>query len=353
MKLMHIVLNNHKNFTESRKFSFLDPTGNVNPSTVIVGGTTHARSAVLQAIVILLASVTRPHFRPNKLEWPNYRYHELQMSERPLKMEAAIEFSEKEIQDTCHYAQRLCDSGELLNICPSRHQQVVLSLNFSEKKVTIDHSIETFYQFKGYQYAKRLVVTPHDKVNLFNNVGNIVWYNKYRIPHSVTDLQKNNAPTLNELRTFLVNAHRNYLAIMQLNMKIQREEVDFYKKLKYFYSKIFSGISLLGSSQDLDAQRGSDIPGFFLNEGNRYYELAELSEGERNILPILIDFSRWHINNSIIVIDQIEMGLNHNLQANFIQSLHSLGNNNQFIFTSSYGSVTSLLSDSKNQVIKI
>jgi archaellum biogenesis ATPase FlaH len=52
-------------------------------------------------------------------------------------------------------------------------------------------------------------------------------------------------------------------------------------------------------------KKQSILQNFFLSDGHNQYELSEMSAGERAIFPILMDFARYNINNSIIIIDEI------------------------------------------------
>ena len=76
-----------------------------------------------------------------------------------------------------------------------------------------------------------------------------------------------------------------------------------------------------------------------------------MSAGERSIFPILMDFARWNINNSIIIIDEVELHLHPPLQQALIKALPKLGKNNQFIITSHSNSVAALFDE--NQIIRL
>ena len=74
-------------------------------------------------------------------------------------------------------------------------------------------------------------------------------------------------------------------------------------------------------------------PWFYLYDGKNQYEISEMSGGERAIFPILMDFVNWNINNSVILIDEIELHLHPPMQQTFLRALPKLGTNNQFIIT--------------------
>ncbi|EDN69333.1 ATPase [Beggiatoa sp. PS] len=100
MKIKQITLQNYKRFVQSKTFSFTDSDGIVNEKTLIVGNNGTGKSSILQAIVILLASVIRDNFNPKNLDWPGFEYRHLQTGPLPLKIEMEILFLDEEIKTT-------------------------------------------------------------------------------------------------------------------------------------------------------------------------------------------------------------------------------------------------------------
>jgi len=78
-----------------------------------------------------------------------------------------------------------------------------------------------------------------------------------------------------------------------------------------------------------------------------------MSAGERAIFPILMDFTRWNINNSVIIIDELELHLHPPLQQTLVRALSEIGHNNQFIFTTHSNSVVTMFDESENQIIRL
>jgi predicted ATP-dependent endonuclease of OLD family len=70
-----------------------------------------------------------------------------------------------------------------------------------------------------------------------------------------------------------------------------------------------------------------------------------MSAGERAIFPMIIDFANWKVNNSIILIDEIELHLHPPLQQALISALPKFGNNNQFIITTHSDYVAYMVDD--------
>ena len=48
---------------------------------------------------------------------------------------------------------------------------------------------------------------------------------------------------------------------------------------------------------------------FMLSDGNRTYDIEEMSAGEQAVFPMLFEFVRQRIRNSIVLIDEIDLNL--------------------------------------------
>ncbi|TAE14326.1 MAG: ATP-binding cassette domain-containing protein [Bacteroidetes bacterium] len=291
MKIKSITLQNYKQFVEPKTISFCNPKGKINNKMLLVGKNGAGKTTVLQAIVMLVASATREGFTPESLDWEGFQYQHLQTGEKELCAEACIVFEEDERQATIEYAK---DNN--LNVMPNSKQEVMLKLDYFNKFIyTSLKKKADFFQFRGHQYAQMLSKRTPDKRKLFERVGNI------------------------------------YLTGKKIEMK--EGMFDFYEKIESLYKAVFPNRSFLGSVPNFDIYEKAKAPYFFLFDGRNKYELAEMSAGERAIFPILMDFARWNINNSIIIIDEIELHLHPPLQQGFISVLEKLGKNNQFILT--------------------
>jgi predicted ATPase len=115
-------------------------------------------------------------------------------------------------------------------------------------------------------------------------------------------------------------------------MSMKDGEIDIYKKLSDSYSAIFTTRKFIGS-RPRNGNGAYLPPYFYITDGENEYEIAEMSAGERAIFPLLVDFSNLTINNSIVLIDEIELHLHPPLQQSFLNALSKLGENNQFIIT--------------------
>jgi len=349
MKIKEITLRNYKRFVEE-KTVFFYKDGEINALTLIVGNNGTGKTSLLQAIVMMIAPLTRDNFSIKDIDWSGFEYRFIQSGGRmPLKIEATIEFSEEELNETTLYAERLKELGKGL-VIPNKNKEIKILFDYENEK-PFTKNPKDYYHFLGYQYAKQLTAFEADKNKLFEKVGNIYWYTEQRTSYSVNNMFGGETSQLDAIRSFLASAYSFHIAITESRRTLKAGEFDFYKKISELYSKVFTDRKFIGATPRFDIYEKSTAPDFFLNDGKNDYELSEMSAGERAIFPILMDFARYNINNSIIIIDEIELHLHAPLQQAFIRALPKLGHNNQFILTSHSDYVTTMFEE--NQIIKL
>ncbi len=353
MKIKKLIFQNYKRFLQPKSFLFTDSDGSVNEKTLIVGNNGTGKSSVLQAIVILLASAVREKFNPQNLDWPGFEYRHLQTGQLPLKIEAEIMFDDDEIKITREYANQLKKMGVRLLSLPASEKNVTIFFDYQKNRTVARGPKEVFYQFSGYQYAKRLASLTPQKNLLFENVGNIYWYTEQRNSHNITNLLDGKSSQLDDIRNFLASAYNYHSAVQQGKRTIKEGEFDFYYNLEKLYKKVFPDRSFVGPSPRFDIYEKAKAPDFFLHDGHSQYEISGMSAGERAVFPILMDFTRWNINNSIIIIDELELHLHPPLQQTLVRALSAMGHHNQFIFTTHSNSVITMFDESENQIIRL
>ncbi len=356
MKIKELTVSSYKKFVDQKKISFVNLDGQINESTLIIGNNGTGKTSILQAIVILLATATRQDFTPDKLDWVGNEYRFIQSGKLPIKIETTICFNENEINKTIEYARNLIEKGVDLDI-PNNQREIKLYLDFEKNLIRVSHpeekKIESFYQFGGYQYAKRLSAFTSNQIELFEHVGNIYWYNEQRNSYNFSLVNDEDEHQLEFIRNFLSNTYNYHMAVTQGKREIKEGEFDFYDKLESVYKLFFPERSFVGPTPRFDIFEKSNAPDFFLSDGKNQYELSGMSAGERAIFPIIMDFTRWNINNSIVIIDELELHLHPPLQQAFVRVLPKLGKNNQFIYTSHSASVAALFNKEENQVIQL
>jgi predicted ATP-dependent endonuclease of OLD family len=352
MKIKSIELRNYKRFVTGKKFSFCDSDGKVNGLTLIVGNNGTGKTSLLQAIVAIIAPLTRDRFKARDLDWSGFEYRFLQTGGNPLHIQASIEFSECELNETVDYAKKLNEYGDKSSI-PNNNKNVDVIFDYEKGETIVCGDRVNYHQFSGYQYAKKLAAFEPDKSKLFEKVGSIYWYTEQRNSNSINNPFDKEELQINSIRTFLASAYNFHLAIEQKKMQLRAGQFDYYSNLAKLYNTVFPERNFAGSIPRFDLLEKSEAPDFFLTDGQNEYELSEMSAGERAIFPILMDFARYNINNSIIIIDEIELHLHTPLQQAFIRALPKLGQNNQFILTSHSDNVAVMFDESENQIIRL
>ncbi|GHT13715.1 hypothetical protein AGMMS4956_10330 [Bacteroidia bacterium] len=353
MKIKNIKLGNYKRFVSEQNFSFCNTNGKVNDLTLIVGNNGTGKSSLLQAIVALIAPLTRDKFDIEQMDWSGFEYRFIQSGRLPMQIQANIEFSECEMEETVKYAKKLITLGNKLGI-PNKNKNIEVKFDYDQKKPIVGGSeAGNYYQFSGYQYAKQLTSFEPDKTKLFEKVGNVYWYTEQRTSYNINDIFNEEMPQIDSIRSFLASAYNFHIAVTGEKRKIEKGEFDFYDKLSNLYNTVFIDRKFIGSAPRFDVFEKSSAPDFFLTDGKNQYELSEMSAGERAIFPILMDFARYNINNSIIIIDEVELHLHKPLQQAFIRALQKLGHNNQFILTTHSDTVAAMFNEDENQIIRL
>ncbi len=302
MKIKEITLKNYKRFVQKQTFSFCDEDGEVNDMTLLVGDNGSGKSSVLQAIVAIVGTACGRFEHPSDLVWQGFEYDKL--GNKPL-VDIELLLSEEEVNPIHNQAHDV--HGFPLN--PNLAKNIFLGLAYQSKTVMYNFDI-------NYKW-------------LFKYIGSIYWYTEQRNSFSLNN-PKSNVNDITTLRSRLVKLSNIHGHIVSGRIVLKENEKDNFIALETIYNRIFPNRKFLGAipQNDIDAPEE-----FWLTDGNNRYEMAEMSAGECAIFPILMDFALLNINNSIIIIDEIELFLHPPLQQALVLALPKLGTNNQFIIT--------------------
>jgi len=334
-----------------KSFSFKDSNQyDDSDITLIVGNNGSGKSSLLQAIVLVTATAAREGFTIENFDWPGFDHKFIQTGRFPLSIKCDYDFNPDEIKATKEFAEDLIKIGVPLGT-PAKYNKIQLAYDLSKQKAITKLGPNAYYQFSGYQFAKRLTKYVDEKNLLFNRVGNIYWYTEQRTSYSISNKLDTETLQLDWMRSFLATAYSFHIAVTETGRSLKKGEFDFYDDLHILYKTIFPKRFFVGAAPNFDAFENVNSPDFFLSDGNNQYEISEMSAGERAIFPILLDFARWNINNSIIIIDEVELHLHPPLQQAFIRALNKLGRNNQFILTTHSENVVSMFEE--DQIIRL
>lgn len=337
MKIKTITLQNYKRFVEPCSISFCNEEGEINNMNLIVGNNGTGKSSLLHAIIMLIASDSRKK-HISKLKLPGLDLAYIQTGNMPIKIEANIELTREEIIATQNYAKRLIDMDNGRNIIPPNDiLDIKLRLSYDNLKVFSNNK----GALSGYYYASILKQYEVEYRKLFDQVGTILWYDEQRTMFSMND-PINEASNIDKLREILVNAHYFHINITQQGYPLLPGQQNNFLKIQEVFQRVFPNHRFLGAAPRRNDPSKTD---FWLTDGKNQYELGGMSAGERALFPILMEFALLNINNSIIIIDELELHLHPPLQQAFVNALPYLGKNNQFILTTHSRSVTALFNE--------
>ena len=359
MKIREITVANYKKFIEPKTISFCDADGNVNDTNLVLGENGSGKTSVLQAIVATVAPLTRSGFHAEELDWNGFDYRFIQSGRAPLKIEIKVDLKQSEIEATRSFFDKLkeMDDQNRFTIRPGDKETITLHFDYRRRRTVANR--KDLYQLYGYQYAKQLSQFVPNTSELFDKVGSIFWYTENRnsfslsSPFSVSRDSAEKNSSLDDIRSSLANHYYYHLAVSHGRPREGVQQIDFYERLDQLYSRVFPNRHLVGAAPRYDEtlDDNNTTPDFFLSDGQHQYEISEMSAGERAIFPILMDFARYNINNSIIIIDEIELHLHSPLQQALVRALPLLGHNNQFILTSHSDNVVVMFNE--DEIIRL
>ena len=359
MKVKELILRNYKGFgADAPPISFVDDLGNVNPVTVLVGPNGSGKSSVLQAIAMLVGSAVRRELQPDALDWPGLGFEWISNRNELATVEVSLSLEPDEILATREYAQQLISNGWNIAL-PGEDHEIKIWLDLNQNRIlAAPHQARSLFQCKGYEYALQLNGGQPTMIANLKRVGAIYWYNEQRTALSITRAVENAESdsqisiTDAELRRILHEWDSFHVRVTRPGANLRAGQRDRFATLQALFQSVFPGRSLVGAEPHPSPDRLLSPPLFWLmDEHGNEYELSNLSAGERAIFPMLLDFATWEINNSIILIDEIELHLHPPLQQALVRALSKLGTNNQFIITTHSDYVVGMFGDS--QIIRL
>ncbi|NEO26404.1 MAG: AAA family ATPase [Kamptonema sp. SIO4C4] len=349
MKVQSIKLNYFKRMRDL-SLDFTNPeTGLAKNLILLVGINGTGKSTILQAIAATVGTACGRIQSSRDLDWPGFNWDisDNNWGGFNSQIEMSIEFSQIEIEATRRFSKEVGMNREGWSL-PSEQRVVRLNLTKPNDRAVAPEGREALFQFKGREYAKQLVT--REGFQVFEQVGTILWYTEQRNSTSLTPEDNNKEINFTEdkLRDRLSKFRQFHQSVISGQIQELRPgQKDLYAEIEAAYHKVFSERVFEGPIPRYDMDDILEEPWFYLfdQNGNHQYELSEMSGGERAIFPILFDFVKWNVHNSIILIDELELHLHPPMQQALLRALPSLGKNNQFIITTHSDYIEQLVPD--------
>lgn len=319
-----------------------DYSGQGRDLTCILGDNGSGKTSALQAIALPLAMATRRIRYADQFDWHGF-LPERMSSLGATQVELVVDFTDDEIRITQDLYQRWYDSltsdfRETHQIhAPSQEKQVTLT--FEQNRLTSSEGIPGLHQFLGRYYVKALAKSEPRLRENYANLGDIFWFDQHRNLGSASARRYSENSDANgytetwqsgveNLREFLIVWWSYHITGIRSYGK------NYIPDLLHRFQKVFPDRQFLGTApKRSEGSSGVNDTYFLLQSGNKVYDLAEMSSGEQALFPLIYEFVRLDIGNSVVLIDELELHLHATEQQRLLNALPSLGTNNQFIIT--------------------
>jgi predicted ATPase len=292
---------------------------------LILGDNGTGKTTVLQAVALCLSlacKVTKDIDNFNWMGWISGRY--ARWGYPIIKLE--VHFSQEEIEATIEVAKRYLSFSEQNVIFPGMSETIELEL----KGPRFTNSPQELSQFAGRFYAAALVARGDNEARqFFPSLPGVFWFNQFRNLIHFQDAVLEPGTAIFDIADL-----RNFLNKWWLGRLERNAPVDYLQELENLYTKMFPNRQF--SAPEAMTNTGSPTPSdyyFMLSDGNRTYDIEEMSSGEQAIFPILYEFVRQQIKQSVVLIDEIDLNLHPPLAQRLLALLPKMGHNCQFLYT--------------------
>jgi len=331
--------------------------GEIADQFLILGDNGSGKTTILQAIALSLSAASAITRGVDEFDWLGWVPGRYKRWGQPI-IELVVHFSKEELEATHEAARRWWE------ISGSRHPQSTpfiepgrdspVRLRFEGEHFPSNSRAELF-QFQGRRYAAALLATDQSARDLFERLPGIFWFDQFRnlaAPPVVAEPSKTDgtngegagrvsyAVGVARLRDYL-----NKWKLARISRGPSSTGHDFLMELENLYKKVFPGRSF----SDPEPMYVGGIPSpsdyyFTISDGSRTYDIEEMSAGEQSVFPILYEFVRLQIKNSVVLIDEIDLNLHPPLAQRFLKLLPQIGRDCQFIYTTHSETVSDVVS---------
>lgn len=342
MKLASIELNDFKRFTH-QTFDLWDAAeGEPLWRVLFVGDNGAGKTTVLQAAALCLSLATGKTSSVDDFSWPGWLAERHERWGTP-QITLDVCFEPREIEATQQVFKAWRDSRIYTDeIEPSQHERVRLILKGRE---LVGEPAE-LAQFRARDQARRLLRHQPQLRGLFKDLPGVFWFDQFRNlgampadPDLARDATNRGSPGIGTLREYLVKMWHG-------REQGKAHRTDFLGQLERLFQTAFPDRRFA----DCEPRYVSGLPTpddyyFMLADGERTYDLEEMSAGEQAIFPLFYDFVRQQIGQSVVLIDEIDLNLHPPLAQTLLQMLPSLGSGCQYLMTTHSSAVSDLMAD--------
>lgn len=355
MKVEHIRIENFKRFREY-ELSFKNVLLNkISNRYLILGDNGFGKTTLLQAIALPLAFATGLIRSIDEFNWIGFLPTRYFRNGTPY-IELTVRFNQEEINNTRQLAKLWRESkpswfwDDRPFVEPGSSEVVKLKL-YGDKCQA--ETAADYHQFNGRYYLLQLLQTDKTLRSRFAQIPRIFWFDQYRNLATIPESELDSTGQINGSGRISyevgVSRLRKYLVGWDYKKRLPNtsNDIDYLSQLERLYRTAFPTRRFSGVEPMAGEDGGNFEDYFFLfHDGNNSYDLAEMSAGEQNIFPILYEFVRQQIGNSVILIDEVDLNLHPPVAQLIATQLPKIGRSCQFILTSHSEAVTNIISNS-------
>ena len=227
----------------------------------------------------------------------------------------------------------------------------IVTLTYEQNKLTSSEGIPGVHQFLGRYYVTALSKSDSSLRELYGKLGDIFWFDQHRNLGSASARRFNDYDDSNGVveswRTGVENLREFLIGWWSYHTSHDKSYgKDYIPELESGFQRVFPDRRFIGTApKQSNSAKGMGDFYFLIQSGSKVYDLAEMSSGEQSIFPLLYEFVRLDISQSIVLIDELELHLHPPEQQRLLTSLSKIGPNCQFIVTTHSQYLTNAIPD--------
>jgi energy-coupling factor transporter ATP-binding protein EcfA2 len=361
MKVESVSIRNFKRLSELDVSFKNEAVGEISDRFLVVGDNGSGKTTLLQAIALPLALAGRLIQDVSQFDWVGWLPGRFLRWGRP-HIELTVTFTRDEIVATREIA-RLWDEtrpshvrDEHPFIEPGDSERVVLTLDGARCRAP---SHEEQFQFLGRFFATRLLKLGYPSRDLLSRLPGIFWFDQFRnlasSPQHTDGRDRNGFGRGEEEEgepssriSFDVGVGRLRKSLAGWALERQEAErphaFDWLDEMEKRYRQVFPDRTFRGVERmpGVDSPTSDDYY-FLFSDGERSYDIVEMSAGEQAVFPVIFAFVQRQIARSVVLIDEIDLNLHPPAAQALVRQLPKLGPDCQFIFTTHSDAVSSVI----------
>lgn len=359
MKIAHITIENFKRFKKIDIPVRNSLTKDIADQLLILGDNGTGKTTILQAVGLCLSMVSHRIRRIDEFDWQGWLPGRYGRWGSP-RIQLEVHFTDREIEATREAARRWYRLGYSDHDYQEPGGSRVVRVKLEDTFYSTEGDHNEVFQFGGRAYAASILRHDPTVRELFDDLPGVFWFDQFRNLASPPDeprdrrekeVEEEALPELSGRISYDVGVARlrEHLNRWQLAKVMNGSHAggqrDFLMELENSFKKVFRGRSF--AMPEPMYRGGTPTPSdyyFMLSDGNRTYDIEEMSAGEQSVFPMLYEFVRQQIRNSVVLIDEIDLNLHPPLAQAVLQALPSMGPNCQFLLTTHSQAISSMVS---------